>query len=67
MEALVEPGVILLILNINASDGVWNDSLEELVPGDVIQIKVGYRAPADVRLCQLTTATLRSDEGALTR
>jgi len=49
-------------------DGVWHDELptEELVPGDIVQIRVGDRAPADVRLCSLTTATLRSDEGALT-
>jgi len=49
-------------------DGVWIDRLpcEELVPGDVVQIRVGDRAPADVRLCKFSTATLRSDEGALT-
>jgi len=96
LEAFVEPGVILLILIINAfvgvwqesnaenalealkkmqslhtpclRNGVWNDVLpcEELVPGDVVQIKVGDKAPADVRLCNFSTATLRSDEGALT-
>eukprot|EP00537_Pseudo-nitzschia_pungens_P007787 CAMPEP_0172369198 /NCGR_PEP_ID=MMETSP1060-20121228/31521_1 /TAXON_ID=37318 /ORGANISM="Pseudo-nitzschia pungens, Strain cf. cingulata" /LENGTH=1044 /DNA_ID=CAMNT_0013094039 /DNA_START=295 /DNA_END=3429 /DNA_ORIENTATION=- len=49
-------------------DGVWHDSMptEELVPGDIVKISVGDRAPADVRLCKLVTATLRSDEGALT-
>jgi len=49
-------------------DGSWIDHLptEELVPGDVVQIRVGDRAPADVRLCKLNTATLRADEGALT-
>jgi len=49
-------------------DGSWIDQLptEELVPGDVVQIRVGDRAPADVRLCKFSTATLRSDEGALT-
>jgi len=49
-------------------DGVWIDALptEELVPGDVVKISVGDKAPADVRLCSMTTATLRSDEGALT-
>jgi len=49
-------------------NGIWHEQLptEELVPGDVVQIKVGDKAPADVRLCQLTTATLRADEGALT-
>lgn len=49
-------------------DGVWHDQLptEELVPGDIVKIAVGDKAPADVRLCAFTTATLRSDEGALT-
>mmetsp|Transcript_4637 Transcript_4637/g.10390 ORF Transcript_4637/g.10390 Transcript_4637/m.10390 type:complete len:1046 (-) Transcript_4637:392-3529(-) len=49
-------------------DGVWHDELptEELVPGDVVKISVGDKSPADVRLCSLITATLRSDEGALT-
>jgi len=95
-EAFVEPGVILLILIINAivgvwqesnaenalealkkmqslhtpclRDGTWHDQLptEELVPGDIVKINVGDRAPADVRLCSFITATLRSDEGALT-
>lgn len=49
-------------------EGVWIDRLpcEELVPGDVVRIRVGDRAPADVRLCKFSTATLRADEGALT-
>eukprot|EP00532_Pseudo-nitzschia_australis_P003952 CAMPEP_0168192376 /NCGR_PEP_ID=MMETSP0139_2-20121125/18014_1 /TAXON_ID=44445 /ORGANISM="Pseudo-nitzschia australis, Strain 10249 10 AB" /LENGTH=411 /DNA_ID=CAMNT_0008115609 /DNA_START=44 /DNA_END=1277 /DNA_ORIENTATION=+ len=49
-------------------DGVWHDHLptEELVPGDIVKISVGDKAPADVRLCEFITATLRSDEGALT-
>mmetsp|Transcript_35411 Transcript_35411/g.39767 ORF Transcript_35411/g.39767 Transcript_35411/m.39767 type:complete len:1060 (-) Transcript_35411:324-3503(-) len=49
-------------------DGVWQDQLptEELVPGDIVKIHVGDKAPADVRLCTFITATLRADEGALT-
>jgi len=49
-------------------DGVWLDELstEELVPGDIVKISVGDKAPADVRLLTFKTATLRSDEGALT-
>lgn len=48
--------------------GVWIDRLptEELVPGDVVRVKAGDRAPADARLVSLDTATLRADEGALT-
>lgn len=49
-------------------EGFWYPQLptEDLVPGDIVKIEVGDKAPADVRLCTLTTATLRSDEGALT-
>ena len=49
-------------------NGVWIDQLptEELVPGDIVKIEVGDKAPADVRLLTFSTATLRSDEGALT-
>ena len=49
-------------------DGIWYEELptEELVPGDIVKIEVGDKAPADVRLCTLSTATLRADEGALT-
>merc|ERR1719491_1781537 len=49
-------------------NGVWQDQLptEELVPGDIVKIHVGDKAPADVRLCTFITATLRADEGALT-
>jgi len=49
-------------------NGVWIDQLptEELVPGDIVKIEVGDKAPADVRLLTFSTATLRSDAGALT-
>jgi Ca2+-transporting ATPase len=49
-------------------NGIWIDQLptEELVPGDIVKIEVGDKAPADVRLLTFSTATLRSDEGALT-
>jgi len=49
-------------------NGTWDDALptEDLVPGDIVKISVGDRAPADVRMCSFITATLRSDEGALT-
>jgi Ca2+-transporting ATPase len=49
-------------------DGEWDDALatEDLVPGDVVRISVGDKVPADVRLCEFQTATLRTDEAALT-
>jgi len=38
----------------------------ELVPGDVVEVSVGDKIPADVRVLRLKTTTLRTDEGALT-
>ena len=49
-------------------DGKLNHSLpaSRLVPGDIIQIQVGDKIPADCRLLQLKTTTLRVEESALT-
>lgn len=38
----------------------------ELVPGDVVEIGVGDRVPADIRLISLNTATLRAEQSSLT-
>ena len=38
----------------------------ELVPGDLVELKVGDRVPADVRMIVLKTATLRSEQASLT-
>jgi Ca2+-transporting ATPase len=92
----VEPGVILLILVLNAIVGVWQESnaenalealkemqsetarclrdgawrhdlpARELVPGDVIEIRTGDRVPADARVVELRTATVRLDQASLT-
>lgn len=49
-------------------DGKLNHNLpsSHLVPGDVIQIQVGDKVPADCRLLKLKTTTLRVEESALT-
>lgn len=49
-------------------NGKWYHSVpaSHLVPGDVIQIQVGDKIPADCRLLQLKTTTLRVEESALT-
>ena len=49
-------------------DGTWmhNIAAAELVPGDVIELRVGDRVPADARLVSLSTTTLSADEGSLT-
>ncbi|KIZ04315.1 calcium-transporting ATPase, endoplasmic reticulum-type [Monoraphidium neglectum] len=38
----------------------------ELVPGDVVELTVGDKVPADVRLVSLKTATLRAEQSSLT-
>jgi hypothetical protein len=39
---------------------------EELVPGDLVEIKVGNKVPADMRVVEFLSTTLRIDESALT-
>ncbi|KAL6619769.1 hypothetical protein ACP70R_034908 [Stipagrostis hirtigluma subsp. patula] len=49
-------------------DGEWVPSLpaRELVPGDVVQLRVGDKVPADMRVLRLVTSTLRVEQGSLT-
>lgn len=92
----IEPGVILLILILNAivgvvqeqnaenalealksmvsetakvlRDGKWINELEasDLVPGDIVELRVGDKAPADIRVLQLKTATLKMVQASMT-
>lgn len=39
---------------------------KELVPGDIVELKVGDRVPADMRVVQLISSTLRVEQGSLT-
>jgi len=96
LRAYVEPLVILLILILNATVGVWQESRSEaaldalkelqseharvlrngkmisdlpsceLVPGDIVELHVGDRVPADMRVLQLRTATVRAEQASLT-
>nr|CAB3463717.1 unnamed protein product [Digitaria exilis] len=49
-------------------DGEWVPSLpaRDLVPGDVVQLRVGDKVPADMRVLRLVTSTLRVEQGSLT-
>ncbi|RCV15231.1 hypothetical protein SEVIR_3G042800v4 [Setaria viridis] len=49
-------------------DGEWLPALpaRELVPGDVVKLRVGDKVPADMRVASLVTSTLRVEQGSLT-
>eukprot|EP00445_Apocalathium_hangoei_P045164 CAMPEP_0203988354 /NCGR_PEP_ID=MMETSP0360-20130528/7328_1 /ASSEMBLY_ACC=CAM_ASM_000342 /TAXON_ID=268821 /ORGANISM="Scrippsiella Hangoei, Strain SHTV-5" /LENGTH=1046 /DNA_ID=CAMNT_0050928077 /DNA_START=120 /DNA_END=3260 /DNA_ORIENTATION=+ len=48
-------------------DGSWK-SIEAvgLVPGDLVEVKVGDRVPADMRMLKLNTTTIRIEQSQLT-
>lgn len=48
-------------------DGNWSTILaKELVPGDIVQVIVGDKSPADIRVLKLLTPSLRIDQAHLT-
>jgi P-type Ca2+ transporter type 2C len=49
-------------------DARWVNDLpaRDLVPGDIIFVKVGDKVPADARILALKTTTFSTDEGSLT-
>ncbi|OMO64248.1 Cation-transporting P-type ATPase [Corchorus capsularis] len=49
-------------------DGVLEPNLpaRELVPGDIVELQVGDKVPADMRIAALKTSTLRLEQSALT-
>ncbi|XP_002974128.2 calcium-transporting ATPase, endoplasmic reticulum-type [Selaginella moellendorffii] len=49
-------------------DGHWIPDLaaRELVPGDVVELRVGDKVPADTRIAVLRTSTLRVEQSSLT-
>lgn len=49
-------------------EGQWVNDLpaRQLVPGDIIFVKVGDKVPADARILALKTTTFSCDEGSLT-
>ncbi|KAK9756686.1 hypothetical protein RND81_01G114600 [Saponaria officinalis] len=49
-------------------DGKKDASLpaKELVPGDIVELRVGDKVPADMRVLRLISSTLRVEQGSLT-
>jgi P-type Ca2+ transporter type 2C len=49
-------------------NGQWDNSVPtpNIVPGDVIRLRVGDKVPADARVVQLVTNTFSTDEASLT-
>eukprot|EP00546_Thalassionema_frauenfeldii_P019557 CAMPEP_0178897906 /NCGR_PEP_ID=MMETSP0786-20121207/2018_1 /TAXON_ID=186022 /ORGANISM="Thalassionema frauenfeldii, Strain CCMP 1798" /LENGTH=1011 /DNA_ID=CAMNT_0020568531 /DNA_START=14 /DNA_END=3046 /DNA_ORIENTATION=+ len=49
-------------------EGVWQSNIDaaDVVPGDIIELRVGDKVPADARLIQLKTSSMQVDEGSLT-
>lgn len=49
-------------------DGIKTSNLaaKELVPGDIVELKVGDKVPADMRVLRLISSTLRVEQGSLT-
>lgn len=49
-------------------DGEWQGGTDasQLVPGDVLEIRVGDKVPADARLLELQSSSLKTDEASLT-
>ncbi|KAJ1416905.1 P-type ATPase [Sesbania bispinosa] len=39
---------------------------KDLIPGDVVELKVGDKVPADMRVAELVSSTLRLEQGSLT-
>ena len=49
-------------------NGVWINDMPaaQLVPGDIIKLRVGDRVPADARIIQIKSNSFSTDEGSLT-
>ncbi|XP_077995727.1 calcium-transporting ATPase sarcoplasmic/endoplasmic reticulum type-like isoform X2 [Glandiceps talaboti] len=46
--------------------GVQRIKARELVPGDVVEVSVGDKVPADIRITTIKSTTLRTDQAILT-
>ncbi|KAK1394585.1 calcium-transporting ATPase 1, endoplasmic reticulum-type-like [Heracleum sosnowskyi] len=51
---------------IRSGKKVTNLPAKELVPGDIVELRVGDKVPADMRVVHLISSTLRVEQGSLT-
>jgi len=47
-------------------DGVQKVRARDIVPGDIVEVSVGDKIPADIRIIQIMSTTLRIDQSILT-
>merc|ERR1712168_1475610 len=47
-------------------DGVQKVRAKEIVPGDIVEVSVGDKIPADIRIISIMSTTLRIDQSILT-
>jgi Ca2+-transporting ATPase len=48
-------------------EGSWQSiEAQDVVPGDLVEVRVGDKVPADIRLVRLTTTTIRIEQSQLT-
>jgi len=47
-------------------DGVQKIRAKDIVPGDIVEVSVGDKIPADVRIIEILSTTLRIDQSILT-
>lgn len=48
-------------------DGQWKEQdAKDLVPGDIVRVKIGDRVPADLRLVNMDSVSLKIEEAPLT-
>ncbi|RWR73912.1 calcium-transporting ATPase 3, endoplasmic reticulum-type isoform X1 [Cinnamomum micranthum f. kanehirae] len=67
LTAFLEPSVILMILAANAAVGCFSIlPATELVPGDIVEVGVGCKVPADMRMVEMLSNQLRVDQAILT-